>query len=123
MLPKRRKPEKLGVRQEPQIRSQAHLKWIRGHECSVAGRGSFCDFGIEAAHVRTGTDGGTSVKPSDCWALPLCCAHHAEQHRAGEASFQAKYKIDMKAIAKALWDKSPHRHKSQPTTDRRNVRG
>lgn len=112
-LPKRRKPEKLGVREEPQIRNASHLKWVRGHECAV-GTPMFCrDYPVEAAHVRTGTDGGMSVKPSDCWALPLCRYHHAVQHAQGERTFEQLYKIDMKKIAQGLWLKSPHRHKSE----------
>lgn len=112
-LPKRRKASKLGVRGDPQIRSAGHLKWIRGHECSV--RAPVCmGFSIEAAHVRTGTDGGLSVKPSDSWTLPLCRHHHELQHRLGEASFEQLFGIDMKAIARALWQKSPHRLKIKP---------
>lgn len=108
-LPKRRKPERLGVRQEPQIRSAGHLAWIRGHECAVAN--DECDGRIEAAHVRAGTDGGLGVKPSDCWAIPLCSNHHGFQHQVGEAAFEKRHKIDMKAIARQLWDRSPHRRK------------
>lgn len=111
-LPKRRKAEKLGLREMPQIRNASHLAWIRGHECSA--RAPVCmGFSIEAAHVRTGTDGGLSVKPSDCWTLPLCRHHHELQHRLGEASFERLFDIDMKKIAAELWAKSPHRHKSE----------
>lgn len=111
MIPKRRKPEKLRLREAPQIRNASHLKWIRGHECSV--KGVSCFGRIEAAHVRTGTDGALSVKPSDCWTIPLCSFHHADQHRAGEAAFQRIFGIDMKKIAAEMWRASPHRHKSE----------
>lgn len=110
MIPKRRKAPKLGVREEPQIRNASHLKWIRGHECSVC-REFPSGYPIEAAHVRTGTDGGMGVKPSDCWTLPLCSHHHRDQHLIGEAEFEQIYKIDMKKIAAALWAKSPHAKK------------
>lgn len=111
-LPKRKKAEKLGVRAAPQIRNASHLKWIRGHDCAICGtlRSSYP---IEAAHVRTGTDGALGVKPSDCWAIPLCSHHHRDQHLIGEAEFERIHKIDMKAIAQALWAKSPHRRKTQ----------
>ncbi len=108
-LPKRRRAPKMGCNEAPQIRNSGHLKWIRGHECSCMGIN--CGGGIEAAHVRTGTDGALGVKPSDLWTLPLCSVHHAQQHNIGEASFERIYKIDMKAIAQALWQKSPHRKK------------
>jgi hypothetical protein len=110
MIPKRRKAPKLGVREAPQIRSAGHCQWIRGHWC-VIDHPTMCQGGIECAHVRTGTDGGTSLKPSDCWTIPLCRFHHAEQHRKGERAFEQLYKIDMKKIAAALWAKSPHAKK------------
>jgi hypothetical protein len=110
MIPKRKKAQKLGVRAAPQIRSASHLKWIRGHVCSVCGTPGDMQMGrIEAAHARNGTDGGTALKPGDNWTLPLCSYHHAQQHRMGEPYFEARYKIDMKAIAQALWLRSPHR--------------
>jgi hypothetical protein len=108
-LPKRRKPQPLGVKEAPQIRNASHLRWIRGFECAVMGTGMQCYGRIEAAHARTGTDGGTSLKPGDNWTLPLCSEHHAMQHRIGEASFERLHGIDMKNIAQALWLKSPHR--------------
>ena len=108
MIPKRRRPERMGVKDAPQIRSAGHLRWIRGFECSVGN--SVCKHHqIEAAHVRIGTDGGASLKPGDNWTIPLCAYHHAQQHRVGETSFETAYKIDMKQIAAALWKLSPHR--------------
>jgi len=97
-----------------QIRSAGHLKWIRGHECAVSC--ALCWGRIEAAHVRRGTDGGTSMKPGDNWTIPLCASHHAGQHAVGEETFERVHCIDMKAIAKALWDKSPHKAKYQRAT-------
>lgn len=119
MIPKRRKPEKMGLRQEPQIRSDSHLRWIRGFECACMGKPGMICFGkIEAAHARTGTDGGLSVKPSDCWVIPLCSAHHQLQHRVGERDFERLMGINMKAIAEQLWAKSPHRLKLTATAAR-----
>jgi hypothetical protein len=115
-IPRRRKPKPMGCNSPPQIRNASHLKWIRGHECSVAYIGNtayFCDGRVEAAHVRTGTDGGMSVKPSDCWTIPLCSAHHREQHNIGEVQFERDHGIDMYEIAEQLWKLSPHRHKSE----------
>jgi hypothetical protein len=112
-LPKRKKREPLGLRETPQLRSPSHLKWVRGHDCSVMDQGPMphlkCGGKIEAAHVRAGTDGAMGVKPSDCFAIPLCSAHHAYQHRIGEKEFEAVYRISMRKIADGLWAKSPHR--------------
>jgi hypothetical protein len=84
-----------------------HRAWVRRHHCSVPEcRG----FPIECAHVRGGTDGGQGLKPSDKWTLSLCRDHHAEQHRIGEEAFERKYGIDMRGIAGAFAQKSPHRH-------------
>ena len=111
MLPKRRKAEPMGVREEPQIRCDGHLKWVRGFQCAVIDKRSAheCFGKIEAAHVRTGTDGGMGVKPSDCFVIPLCSAAHREQHNVGEAEFERIYGISMRKIADQLWRKSPHR--------------
>ena len=105
--PKRKKPERMGVRPPTVVRSPGHLKWVRGFHCSVAG--IFCTGNAQAAHVRTGTDGGTSMKPGDNWAIPLCAAHHGKQHQIGEAQFERVHGIDMKEIAADLWSRSPHR--------------
>lgn len=89
------------------IRSPAHMIWVRSLPCSVLGCGSHGE--CDPAHVRRGTDGGTSLKPSDCWVLPLCHPHHVEQHQVGEQSFARKYRLDMKAEAAKVWARSPHR--------------
>jgi len=106
MLPRR--IDKKSHRENAGKRSPGHCNFVRSHECCVPG----CDRRpIEVAHVRRGTGGGLGVKPSDKWTISLCGGlegHHAEQHRIGEASFEAKYKIDMKALAEAFAKASPH---------------
>lgn len=102
---KRRKPERLGIREVPQIRSRAHLQWVRGHVCAIDS--DQCEGKVEAAHVRIGTDGGMGVKPSDTYAIPLCHFHHDQQHRLGERSFEAQHKISMLRIAEDLVRRSP----------------
>lgn len=104
MLPKRR----LVPRRKKEARScPAHRAWVRRHHCSVPR----CEgFPIECAHVRGGTDGGQGLKPSDRWTLSLCREHHAEQHRIGEVAFEGMYGIDMRAIARAFAQRSPHRN-------------
>ncbi len=77
----------------------AHRAWIRRHFCSVP---DCSRQPIECAHVRGGTDGGTGLKPSDKWAISLCAYHHREQHRIGEARFEAKYGIELIALARAF---------------------
>ena len=104
VLPKRRHAN--SRRQETGRRFPAHCAWVRGHACSVP---DCTAADIECAHVRRGTDGGAGVKPSDWWTLSLCAAHHAEQHRLGEAAFEQRYGLDLVALAELFARRSPHR--------------
>ena len=83
-----------------------HRAWVRRHHCCVPG---CLIVPIECAHVRTGTDGGTGLKPSDRWSVSLCSAHHAQQHRLGERQFERRYRLDLRALAIAFALRSPHR--------------
>lgn len=84
----------------------AHRAWVRRHRCSVTA----CLAGpIECAHVRSGTDGGCALKPSDRWTISLCAAHHAEQHIIGEAAFERRYALDLISLAQEFARRSPHR--------------
>lgn len=83
----------------------AHRAWVRSHHCSVTG----CKrLPIECAHVRTGTDGGTSLKPSDRWVISLCATHHREQHSIGESAFEQRYGLSLKEVAALFARRSPH---------------
>ena len=94
----RRRPKvKSGIERAPQREWPKHRQWIRGHECLVGG---CMNRDIEAAHVRTGrTDGGTGLKPSDWWCVPLCKSHHAMQHQIGEPAFERMHDLDLKKWA------------------------
>lgn len=113
-LPQRRTRPKMNVRQSAIIRCPAHLAHIRRLECAIFCKMNAtkttqheCEGHIEAAHVRTGTDGGTGIKPSDSFSIPLCQRAHRHQHQIGESAFEACWSIDMKAIAAELWKRSP----------------
>jgi len=88
-------------------RSPAHRKWVSGHACSACGS----ETAIECAHVRTGTDGGMGIKPSDKWCISLCRDCHQRQHAMGETTFEATFGLDMKGLALAFFKDSPHRNK------------
>lgn len=91
------------------VRSRAHLDWVRDLPCAACGQSwRACD----PAHVRCGTDGGTGLKPSDCWVVPLCHDCHLEQHRVGERTFAARHGLDLKALALRVWNASPHKLRS-----------
>jgi hypothetical protein len=121
MILRRRKAPKLGLRTAPQLRSPRHLKFVRGFDCVIADQHT-CRGKIEACHVRTGTDGGMGVKPSDCFAYPGYESAHDEQHRIGEAAFERKYGIRLRAIVDDLWKRSPHRMKAEKNQARSHAR-
>lgn len=105
MLPKRIKRE--SSKPDAGHRSPAHRSWVRSHGCCVPG----CDNRpIECAHVRRGTDGGTSLKPSDRWCISLCNSHHSLQHAVGEITFERTFNLDMREMAEEFFRKSPHRN-------------
>lgn len=114
MLKRRKRPRTKPISVE---RIPAFLQWLRTRECRVAGywyhrkipggliqRQHVCSGKVQAAHVRIGTDGGTGLKPSDRYALPLCeGAHLGDQHTAGERQFWEKFGLDpLKEAEKAF---------------------
>jgi hypothetical protein len=76
-----------------------HLAFIRLLPCVACGKAA----PSEAAHVRTGTDGGVGRKPGDRYAVPLCTTCHAKQHRLGELTFWSALRIDPINVALRLW--------------------
>ena len=90
----------------PERECPGHRAWVRRHHCCVPG---CLNIPIECAHVRTGTDGGVGLKPSDRWTVSLCSTHHAEQHRIGERRFERRHGVDLSALAGAFAARSPHR--------------
>ena len=87
-----------GKRRPNPRRAAKHLEFIRLLPCVICGRRP-----AQAAHVRNGTDGGTGLKPSDRYSLPLCFIHHDAQHATGELTFWAFYRVDPVDCASRLW--------------------
>ncbi len=87
-----------------------HRTWVRKHECcaTLGNSVALCDGPIEAAHVRSDTDGGIGLKPHDRWTISLCRAHHQLQHQRGEREFEIMFGIDMKALAREFAAASPY---------------
>src|SRR5246127_4490526 len=85
---------------KPNLRSRVqHLAFVRQLSCVACGKAA----PSEPAHVRTGTDGGVGMKPGDRYAVPLCAACHARQHRVGELTFWSALRIDPVNVALRLW--------------------
>lgn len=90
--------------------NRAHLAWIRSTwKCVIDNHE--CTDHIEAAHCRTGTDGGMGLKPGDEHTIPLCDFHHRWHHDKGINRFEAWYGISMKAEAEKYAARSPHLQK------------
>lgn len=89
----------------PREKSDNHLKFVRALPCVVCGN----NIETEAAHVRFASDRagkrsvGIGEKPDDKWTVPLCGAHHREQHHIGERRFWAQYGISPISVAAFLW--------------------
>jgi hypothetical protein len=81
------------------LRRVRHLTFLRQLPCVACGKAP----PSEAAHVRTGTDGGVGMKPGDRYAVPLCTTCHAKQHRVGELTFWSALRIDPLNVASRLW--------------------
>ena len=85
---------------KPNLRRRGrHLAFVRQLPCVACGKAA----PSEPAHVRTGTDGGVAMKPGDRYAVPLCAACHAKQHRIGELTFWSTLRIDPLNVALRLW--------------------
>lgn len=105
MLPQRLAPDT--YKPKERLRSTAHRDWVRSHHCSVPG----CQLmPIEVAHVNTAANRGVSRKASDAFTVSLCRDHHAESHR-GERTFERKHGVNLMALAKEFYQRSPHRQK------------
>lgn len=87
-------------------RFTSHRQWIRGHICAVAGED--CGGNIECAHVEGSGTGGMGMKADDWATIPLCHLHHAERHRIGWRTFDARHGLDALNLAKSLARQSPH---------------
>lgn len=90
----------------PRQKDEKHLSFIRRLPCVLCGGHS------EAAHIRYGDPRhdkrptGAGERPSDCYVLPLCPAHHRltneAQHESGERAWWAGHGIDPIPLALAL---------------------
>lgn len=76
-----------------------HLAFVRQLPCVACGKAA----PSEAAHVRSGSDGGVGIKPSDRYSVSLCTSCHELQHQFGELRFWSVLRIDPLNVALRLW--------------------
>lgn len=94
------------VRKPDTRTSRSHKNFIRSLPCCSCGKPPRS----EQAHIRAGTDGGMSLRPSDRYSVPLCNACHltgpGAQHSVGELAFWAERGVDPYGLAEHLWTNS-----------------
>ena len=71
-------------------RRMQHLTFARQLSCVACGKAA----PSEAAHVRSGSDAGAGIKPSDRYSVSLCTGCHVLQHQFGELTFWSVLRID-----------------------------
>jgi hypothetical protein len=78
----------------PNHRNTAYLTWLRSQNCAASGQKAEV-----AHHMRLGTNGGSALKPSDYFCLPLTEEYHTQGsmavHLIGEESFVEFYQLDL----------------------------
>lgn len=108
-LPKRifRKRKK-----DTRFRDPRHLQWIRTFACCV----QMCneEGRIEAHHVKGAEPMAMGRKPGDHWCVSACVVHHREAHNIGSVAFQAKYGVDLLALAREFAAMSPALKRNPP---------
>jgi hypothetical protein len=90
---------------QPREEDEKHRRFIASCQCVICGAPD-----VQAAHVRFADLSvgkpftGGATKPDDKFTVPLCCAHHYEQHAWGdERGWWMKYEIDPIKVALALY--------------------
>lgn len=84
------------------IRSTKHLNYIRSQPCMIGQMA-----GSQACHIRILTDGGTGIKPSDFYILPMEYRYHKISHDIGEARFYKEWQINPFIYAQMYVKMSP----------------
>lgn len=78
-------------------RNIKYLTWLRTKNCVVSGKKAEC-----AHHIRLSTNGGTSLKPSDYFCIPLLNEFHTSGpsalHIIGEETFLNRFSLEPKKL-------------------------
>ncbi|MBA2400492.1 MAG: DUF968 domain-containing protein [Bradyrhizobium sp.] len=87
------------------LRDTAHLRFVASHPCVICERRP-----ADAHHVRFAQHQALGRKVSDEFTVPLCRAHHRDNHRFGdERAWWLRALIDPIEISQKLWTKSHDR--------------
>ena len=89
----------LAIPKERYVRNKAHLKFVSSRPCLICDRTP-----ADAHHVRFAQPRALGRKVSDEFTVPLCRAHHRDNHRFGdEREWWSKISIDPIEISQKLW--------------------
>jgi hypothetical protein len=108
LLPAKRQKVRSGIARAPQREWPRHRRFVRSHECILAGMPFHdCEGPIECCHLRRGTDGAGALKPSDWWTWSGCAGAHKWQHQHGEMAFERRWNVNLREICLAFAKASP----------------
>jgi hypothetical protein len=89
----------LTISEPRRLRDKAHLKFVASQPCLVCGRSP-----ADAHHLRFTRPRAMGRKVSDEFTVPLCRAHHRDNHRFGdERAWWASLSINPVEVSRKLW--------------------
>ena len=89
----------LTINEPRRLRDKAHLKFVASQPCLVCGRSP-----ADAHHLRFTQPRAMGLKVSDEFTVPLCRAHHRDNHNHGdEVAWWERRAIDPMATSRMLW--------------------
>jgi hypothetical protein len=89
----------LTISEPRRLRDKAHLKFVASQPCLVCGRSP-----ADAHHLRFTQPRAMGLKVSDEFTVPLCRAHHRDNHSSGdEVAWWERRAIDPIATARMIW--------------------
>jgi hypothetical protein len=89
----------LTISEPRRLRDKAHLIFVASQPCLVCGRSP-----ADAHHLRFTQPRAMGLKVSDEFTVPLCRAHHRDNHSSGdEVGWWERRAIDPVATSRALW--------------------
>jgi hypothetical protein len=99
VIPTKIQKSELAISEPRRYRDKAHLKFVASQPCLVCGRSP-----ADAHHLRFTQPRALGRKVSDEFTVPLCRAHHRENHRFGdEQAWWSKQAIDAVGTSRQLW--------------------
>lgn len=106
MTPKRRRRERMNVREPSVIRCPAYREWIKEQRCILTGMPPNEFEGVDPCHLGTA---GKGLKSGDDEILPVRHSLHVQGHNGGEISMFRKHLPDavlrqaLRALAREMY--------------------